>query len=387
MTNPEKLQRLTVDCAKERLENLKALLAAEEHPPIKRPQFANNHIHTTYSFSPYSPTAAVFFAREAGLETAGIMDHDSIGGADEFRRAGEIAGIAVTCGLECRVTMQDTPLAGRRFNNPDQDGIAYMAIHSVMPDKVDFLQKTFAPLRARRNIRNQNMLQEINRRIVRLGITLDFDGDILPLSLYHQGGTVTERHLLWSLAGKILEVFGRNRVLGALETLDITPSPGQKAKLTAENQAIRYDLLGILKSYFVEQFYIPATEECLSLKELVSLSKQADAILCYPYLGDVGESVTGDKRSEQYEDSFLEELFTVLKAQGVAGITYMPSRNTAEQIARLRTLCTQHGFLEISGEDINSPSQSFICEKLAEPGFSHLVEATWMLINRERNGI
>ena len=41
----------------------------------------NNHIHTTYSFSPYSPTAAVYFARMAGLGTCGLMDHYSIAGA------------------------------------------------------------------------------------------------------------------------------------------------------------------------------------------------------------------------------------------------------------------------------------------------------------------
>ena len=43
------------------LENLKKLLESEPLPPVARD--VNNHIHTTYSFSPYSPTAAVFFAR------------------------------------------------------------------------------------------------------------------------------------------------------------------------------------------------------------------------------------------------------------------------------------------------------------------------------------
>ena len=64
------------------LENLKALLATESLPPEGRD--VNNHIHTTYSFSPYSPTAAVWFARAAGLCTCGLMDHDSIAGAEEF---------------------------------------------------------------------------------------------------------------------------------------------------------------------------------------------------------------------------------------------------------------------------------------------------------------
>ena len=84
-----------------RLANLARLLAEEAAPPTPRPQFANNHIHTFYSFSPYSPAAAVWFAREAGLQTAGIMDHDSIAGGMEFRRAGKLAGIGVTAAWNC----------------------------------------------------------------------------------------------------------------------------------------------------------------------------------------------------------------------------------------------------------------------------------------------
>ena len=56
----------------------------------------------------------------AGLTTAGIMDHDSISGAKEFIEAGRIIGIATTIGVECRVDFSQTPLKGRRINNPDQ---------------------------------------------------------------------------------------------------------------------------------------------------------------------------------------------------------------------------------------------------------------------------
>ena len=386
MTREEKLDFLAGDSAEERLNQLRKLLALEGEKPEVRPQFANNHIHTTYSFSPYSPAAAVYFAREAGLNTAGIMDHDSIGGAWEFRQAGEILGVWVTCGLECRVDMGETALAGRRFNHPDQDGVAYMTIHSVMPDKYDDLQARFAPLRALRNVRNRAMTEKINALTAPLEVALDFDQDVLPLSLYSQGGTVTERHLLWALSEKLLQVFGPEGALAALEKLSISLTEKQKSRFQGENKSLTYDLLGILKAELVETFYIPAKEECLTLKEVVALSEEVGAILCYSYLGDVGESVTGDKRQAQYEDSFLEELFALLEQEGVRGITYMPSRNTREQIRRIRELSKRYGMTEISGEDINAPNQSFICEKLADPELSHLVEATWNLIEREKKG-
>ena len=68
--------------AEERLAALRELKAVAE-PPVQG-VFVNNHIHTSYSFSPYTPTSAVYFAWKAGLRTAGIMDHDSISGAKEW---------------------------------------------------------------------------------------------------------------------------------------------------------------------------------------------------------------------------------------------------------------------------------------------------------------
>lgn len=77
------LEKLNAPTKQARLANLKVLLETADFPPAV-PQYINNHIHTTYSFSPYSPTAAVYAARMEGLCTAGIIDHDSISGAREF---------------------------------------------------------------------------------------------------------------------------------------------------------------------------------------------------------------------------------------------------------------------------------------------------------------
>ncbi|MEI6580416.1 MAG: PHP domain-containing protein, partial [Eubacteriales bacterium] len=62
----------------------------------------------------------------------------------------------------------------------------------------------------------------------------------------------------------------------------------------------------------------------------------------------------------------------------------MPSRNTPEQLRRIQEMCRARGITEISGEDINSPRQKFICEQLAQPQFAHLIDATWKLIEREK---
>ncbi|MCD8098525.1 MAG: hypothetical protein LUE31_11000 [Lachnospiraceae bacterium] len=118
--------------------------------------------------------------------------------------------------------------------------------------------------------------------------------------------------------------------------------------------------------------------------ELVKLADEVGAILCYAYLGDVTSSVTGDKKAAKFEDDFLDELFEMLKEEGVHGVTYMPARNTREQMTRLQGLCRKYGMTEISGEDVNSSRQSMICPQLEDPQFRHLVDATWKLIERER---
>ena len=382
----KELSMLNADTAEERLSNLEALLKEEQSHPEVKPEYANNHIHTIYSFSPYSPTAAVYMARAEGLETAGIMDHDSIGGAEEFHKAGEIAGIGTTAGMECRVSLEGTSMADRRLNNPDQIGIAYMAIHSVPRTGFARLQEVFAPLRENRNKRNRKMLVKINELMSPYGITVDFERDVLPISSFEVGGSVTERHLLYALSKKIVGVKGRKNTVDFVEReMGISLSEKQKNQLTdPDNPHFLYDLLGIMKAKVVEKIYVPATDECLRLSEVVKLAEEVGAILCYPYLGDVGESPTGDKKAQKFEDDFLEELFDMLYSEGVRAITYMPARNTPEQIVRLQALCRKYGMTEISGEDVNSSRQSMICPQLAKPEFRHLVDMAWTLVKRER---
>ncbi|MDE7042405.1 MAG: PHP domain-containing protein [Oscillospiraceae bacterium] len=379
------LDRLNAPAAEERLENLRALLPEAGFPPAV-PQYINNHIHTIYSFSPYSPTAAVYAARAEGLCTAGIIDHDSIAGAREFLAAAEMVGMPATIGMECRVDMTGTRLEGRRTNNPDQVGISYMTIQSVPHDRIDLLDRFFAPFREARNQRNRAMAERINALLPETG--LDFDRDVLPLSMAAGGGGVTERHLMYALAKKLTAQFGRGEGLTAkLEKMGLALSEKQRAQmLDGTYPFYEYDLLGILKSAFVPKIYIAAAGECPKLADVVRLCREADACLCYAYLGDVAESVTGDKKAQKFEDDYLEDVFRCLREEDVWAVTYMPTRNTPAQLARLRGLCVEHGMFQVSGEDINSPRQSFVIRAMEDPQFQNLIDATWRLIEHETTG-
>ena len=376
------LEKLDACDKAQRLANLEEILKTTQFPPMV-PQYINNHIHTTYSFSPYSPTAAVYAARMEGLCTAGIIDHDSISGAREFLEAAKLVDIPVTIGMECRATMAGTRLQGRRTNNPDQVGVSYMTIQSVPHDQIDRLNAFFAPYRTARDVRNWQMIEKINAL---LGEDLDYDRDVLPLSMHHEGGGVTERHLMYALAQKMVARAGKGQgMVDYLASIGLTLSEKQKAQmLDTAYPFYEYDLLGILKSAFVPQIYVDATDECPTVAALVDLCREIDAYLCYAYLGDVGDSVTGDKKAQKFEDDYLEDVFECLKETGVKAVTYMPTRNTPAQLKRLRGLCEQYGMFQISGEDINSPRQSFVIRAMEDPQFQNLIDATWQLIEHEQ---
>ena len=87
MIDLQLLDSLNLPDKRARLSALGRAVEAAAFPSVD-PRMVNNHIHTTYSFSPYSPSAAVYAARAEGLATCGIVDHDSIGGAEVFIEEG-----------------------------------------------------------------------------------------------------------------------------------------------------------------------------------------------------------------------------------------------------------------------------------------------------------
>lgn len=347
----------------------------------------NNHIHTKYSFSPYTPAMAVVMAYAAGLSTAGIMDHDSISGAEEFIKAGELVGMSTTIGIECRADVSKTALNGRRINNPDQKSVIYMALHGVPHTQISKVTEFFAPYTEKRNIRNRKMVENINNLLAPYGIEIDFEADVVPISYYKNGGSITERHLLYAVANKLIEKYGKGKALADFFKNDMKLTLSEKIEgflCDEENVHYEYDVLGLLKSDLISRIYVDATDECPDVKDVIAFSKEIGAVSAYAYLGDVGNSVTGDKKAQKFEDDYIELLFDTISEIGFDAVTYMPSRNSKEQLARIMSLCDKYNLFQISGEDINSSRQAFICEKLREPEFKHLIDSTWALIGHEK---
>ena len=191
--------------------------------------------------------------------------------------------------------------------------------------------------------------------------------------------------MLFALAVKLKKMFGATNKLVEFLGNDLGLALSDKIKnyLTDQtNPHFLYDLLGVLKAD-TKFFYIDADQEMPLAEDFVKFAKQMGAIPAYAYLGDVGDSVTGDKKSAKFEDDFLDQLIIELKKIGFSAIAYMPTRNTPAQLERIMKLCRENDLFEISGEDINSSRQQFACTALAKPEFSHLINSTWALIGHE----
>lgn len=349
----------------------------------------NNHVHSTYSFSPYSPSMIAVKAAQAGLRTVGIMDHDSVSGCAEFLEACKAVGIASTAGCEIRVNMDGTSVQGRKTNNPDEPNISYIAFHGIPATQFEAVAAFLKPIHDARIERDRKEVEMLNALLAARGApTLDFDADVMAISEAANGGSITERHILYALSLKLIEAYGKGQKLvdfveGPLQVP--VPAALKKLLLDAANPHYAYDLLGAFKSALVPEFFLPSGyDECVSVFDAVKFANKIGAIPAYAYLGDVGESPTGDKKAEKFEDDFLDTLVPELAEIGFKAVTYMPPRNTRAQLMRLQTLCQENGLMEISGVDINSSRQSFNCPILLEPQFLHLADAAWALIAHEK---
>jgi len=373
-----------------RLDSLSKLKEGIDAGEIRKPTESNdvnNHIHTSYSFSPYTPTKAIWMAYINGLSTAGIMDHDTVAGCNEFSRAGKIIGMATTVGMEIRVNMDNTSLAGRKINNPDQNSVVYMALHGIPHTKIDEIQNWIRPYAKARNRRNAEMVDKLNLIMKPYNIEIDFKKDVAPLSMWNEGGSITERHISYALAFKMTERFGKcEKLVDFYKNTMKLPlrAKSEEFLLDNENPVYEYDLLSAIKSDMIDMFYLPATDECPDVREALEVASKNGCISAYAYLGDVGDSVTGDKKPQKFEDDYIDELFNVITELGFNAVTYMPSRNTMEQFSKVKDLCIKHQLFQISGEDINSPRQGFICKAMRNEAFLNLIESTWALIGHEK---
>jgi predicted metal-dependent phosphoesterase TrpH len=68
------------------------------------------HIHSTYSDGTMSPAAIVALAKESGIQTISITDHDTMDGVEEALEHGRQTGVEVIPGIEVSTWLENVPM-------------------------------------------------------------------------------------------------------------------------------------------------------------------------------------------------------------------------------------------------------------------------------------
>ena len=380
------IPRLNSQSATERLANLTVLKQIEKDDKFFIPKLREFDIKialkTEFSSMPFKPSYIAYKLHEAGCVIAGIMDNDSLGGAKEFYEACKILDMKCLLGVEVKTYISRYKKRNIRINNINQKDIINLSMTCIPYNSIGKINDWLKKYRERRNDRNRKMLDLINKKYKYYGIVINFEEDVLPISSYEEGGTVTEWHLIYALAQKLIERFGRGQILlrfltGELNIL-LTEKMKQNLLDVTDNKIYLYDLINILKSE-IKHFYIDATDECCSILEFIKVAKDAGSVIVYRYIGDIIQYVMGEYRVEKFEDSFLDELIPELKELGVNGIAYEPSRLTDEQTKRISELCEKYEMIQLSGETIYSVRQSFKNDIFEDEKFTQLKNSAWAL--------
>lgn len=167
------------------------------------------HCHTTESYSPY--TVELFVARAAllGIHRIGIVDHETLCGAQEFAKACETMGISATVfGMERRFTMP----RDIEYNSPLNQREAYWAGHGGPKNAADIVDsEEEREVRAEKIIRLKETIAHLNstRALSQYGIALDYKADVEPLTERGkrdpENANPTERHLARAISEKIFQ--------------------------------------------------------------------------------------------------------------------------------------------------------------------------------------
>lgn len=168
------------------------------------------HIHTTASDGVYRPEQIVHKAKQAGIQTIAITDHDTLEGLDEALEAAARSGIQVIPGIELST----------KYNGISVDLLGYNIQESAELNE---------RLRQFRDVRENRALRIIER-FTALGMPLTIE----DVKAYRKGSVIARPHIAAAVVDKgyaasIQEVFDEYLADGkpcAVPKMVLTPEQG-----------------------------------------------------------------------------------------------------------------------------------------------------------------
>nr|WP_309101256.1 PHP domain-containing protein [Fredinandcohnia onubensis] len=136
------------------------------------------HLHTTASDGDYSPDKVVEKAREKGITTIAITDHDSLKGLDEAINAGRRMGVNVIRGIELssKYKGKTVDILGYNINSPKS------------------LENLLEEMKTERETRTLKIIEKFNN----LGLTIKME----DIKKHIQGDVIARPHIAKAIVEK-----------------------------------------------------------------------------------------------------------------------------------------------------------------------------------------
>lgn len=268
--------------------------------PKKSDNCVNFNIHTTSSFSPYSPELGAYMAYKSGITLAGVCDFGSISSISEFEKSCQILQIAYVGGFELMV-------------NHETAGDFLVSFYGINENNKEYFLNVLNDFRNTCKQKSLSLTENLNRKLKKFDLSLDFEKEVLPLSNHKKGGSVTLKHVYMALAQKIIALCGKGK-----STADFI-----RDKLCFDIQECDYNLLCDMNDpYYVYDLIstlrrsskIHVVEnDYPSVQSVLSVAKEQGVICAYQYDGEnnwVQSETQTEKALLQFEETldFIKEL-------------------------------------------------------------------------------
>jgi len=233
----------------------------------------NLNVHTSTSFSPYSAQLGAYMAYKSGITLAGICDYGAVSSIAEFENSCQTLGIAYVGGFELSV-------------NDEQLGNFIASFYGVNAQNIQVFESVLGSFRANCEQRARSLADNLNRKLKKFDLIIDFDKDVLPLTQKKRGGTITFKHVYMALSEKIIERCGKGKPTADFIRQQLCFDIAEcdyNLLCDANDPHYVYDLISTLRSSSKA-----TSKECEypSVQSVLQVAKEQGLICAYQYNGE-----------------------------------------------------------------------------------------------------
>lgn len=350
-----------------RLHALKALKKRGDLTSLNKAG-GNIQIHTSYSFSPYTPSMAAFMAHKFSLKVAGILDSYSISGAKEFISACKILDLTYSVGLELRGDFSEIDIP---YSNIALFGIAEKKFSKLS----DYLEKF-------RKYQVQNVkstISAVNKKVEACGITISFKDDVLPIIQNKRDKVLLSKYVYFALADKMIAKFGQGEKCCDFlrEKLNMEISELEASLLADQtNPFYIYDLANIISDNYI---VFGAEKHYEKAEKIITLGHSVGAICSFEYA--LHKFTKNLSQTELIE--YNRKLIKNLKAMGFDAVSFDPSKLPEAVLNDFVSQLKNNEMLLVSLSRVEFPRRRFDEIKATGALKSKMIEAMYVIVGSE----